>query len=88
MARPRKQATSTTVFDTITTATFGNTKVLVPHQEVLSTFEGAAKPLFKRILTALHESRTLILARDTLLPKLLSGEVRVKDAERMVEATT
>jgi type I restriction enzyme S subunit len=32
-----------------------------------------------------HQSRTLATLRDTLLPKLLSGEIRVKDAEKMVD---
>jgi hypothetical protein len=31
----------------------------------------------------IRESRTLVALRDTLLPKLLSGELRVKDAERL-----
>jgi type I restriction enzyme S subunit len=34
---------------------------------------------------ARDESRTLAAVRDTLLPKLISGEVRVKGAERIVE---
>jgi type I restriction enzyme S subunit len=34
------------------------------------------------------ESQTLAALRDTLLPKLLSGEVRVKEAEKLVEART
>ena len=31
-----------------------------------------------------RESRTLAALRDTLLPKLISGELRIKDAERIV----
>jgi type I restriction enzyme S subunit len=42
------------------------------------------KPLFARASTAARESRTLAALRDTLLPKLISGELRVKDAERFV----
>jgi type I restriction enzyme S subunit len=34
------------------------------------------------------ESRTLAATRDLLLPKLMSGEVRVKDAEKLVGETT
>jgi len=33
------------------------------------------------------ESRTLAAIRDTLLPKLLSGKIRVKDAEKLVKET-
>jgi type I restriction enzyme, S subunit len=41
-----------------------------------------------RIIAGIHESRTLSALRDTLLPKLISGELRVKDAERYVSAAT
>jgi type I restriction enzyme S subunit len=37
--------------------------------------------MFARASKASAESRTLAALRDTLLPKLISGEVRVKDAE-------
>ena len=40
----------------------------------------------KKIETNYIENKTLTKLRDTLLPKLLSGEIRVKDAEREVEA--
>ena len=33
-----------------------------------------------------HESRTLAALRDTLLPKLISGEIRVTEAEKAMEA--
>jgi type I restriction enzyme, S subunit len=41
-------------------------------------------PLFARDSRAAGESRTLAALRDTLLPKLISGELRVEDAERSV----
>ncbi len=37
---------------------------------------------------AAREARTLAALRDTLLPKLLSGEIRVGDADRLVQAAT
>jgi type I restriction enzyme S subunit len=43
------------------------------------------KPLFVRARAATEEGRTLAALRDTLLPKLLSDEIRVKDAERFIE---
>jgi len=42
-------------------------------------------PLVKKIIENSLESRTLAELRDRLLPKLMSGEIRVKDAEKMVE---
>ena len=48
---------------------------------VAEAFGCIIKPLFVRSSTAVRESRTLAAIRDTLLPKLISGELRVKDAE-------
>jgi type I restriction enzyme S subunit len=47
-----------------------------------------ARPLHARIVSNERESRTLAALRDALLPKLISGELRVKQAERFIEATT
>lgn len=41
-----------------------------------------------RVVSACAESRALVEFRDTLLPKLISGEIRVRDAERVVEGAT
>ena len=43
-------------------------------------------PLFARVEASHEESVTLAALRDALLPKLLSGEIRVKDAEKIAEA--
>ncbi|MGF7121326.1 hypothetical protein [Rhodococcus sp. BE178] len=45
-----------------------------------------AAPLVARLGLARDESRTLAATRDALLPRLMSGELRVRDAERQVEA--
>jgi type I restriction enzyme S subunit len=74
------------VFDTITTTTFASSRFVLPPKRVLTAFEDHAAPLFHRALRSAHESRTLAALGDTLLPKLISGELRVKDAERFVRA--
>lgn len=38
----------------------------------------------KRLTTTLRDSHTLAALRDTLLPKLISGDLRVQDAERFI----
>lgn len=45
-------------------------------------------PLSDRVMSAMAESRNLIALRDALLPKLMSGEIRVRDAEKVVEDVT
>ena len=72
------------VFDTITTSTFANTKVVLPSDSVLKAFEQKVSPIFHRVLVNTEEIQTLAALRDTLLPTLLSGELRVKDSERFI----
>lgn len=67
------------VFDTITTSTFESSQVVLPPPPALRSFEERIVPLFQRVLCNVNESRTLAALRDTLLPKLISGEVRVNN---------
>jgi type I restriction enzyme S subunit len=70
------------VFDTITTNTFANANVILPTTPILQAFEKAVSPLFQRMLINTEESCTLAALRDALLPKLLSGEIRVGDYKK------
>jgi type I restriction enzyme S subunit len=54
--------------------------------DVMSAADRAIAPLFQRIVANDMEARTLAATRDLLLPKLMSGELRVQAAERAVEA--
>ena len=65
------------IFDTITTSTFEATDVLLAPNEILLAFDKQVNPLFQQIRANLHQSRTLTTLLDTLLPKLLSGDVSV-----------
>ncbi len=75
------------VFDTITTRTFEQSSVVLPPESVQKAFNLAVEPLFGRILIGLRESRTLTTLRDTLLPRLLSGEIEVRIAESLAAST-
>ncbi len=59
--------------------------VALPPREVCRVFASVIQPLFRRISHASRESQTLSNLRDALLPKLISGEIRVRDAARLVE---
>jgi type I restriction enzyme S subunit len=72
----------------ISKSNFRPLRVVVPSNEVLTNFSKLAAPLYRQLAENEHESRTLAKLRDTLLPKLISGELRVKDAERFLEAAT
>jgi type I restriction enzyme S subunit len=56
--------------------------VVLPPDPIAQAFTALIRPSVKRILFAIHESRTLAALRDALLPKLIAGELRVKDAAR------
>jgi type I restriction enzyme, S subunit len=58
--------------------------VVVPAGSVGEIFNRVCQPWYDRIVAAKRESRTLTALRDALLPKLISGELRVRDAERVV----
>ena len=62
--------------------------VSVPPRALLEAFDALALGLEYRREQAVRESRTLAASRETLLPKLISGETRVGDAERVVESVT
>ena len=57
--------------------------VVLPNDSIAVAFTDKIWPLVNRILAAIHESHTVTALRDLLLPKLISGELRIKDAERL-----
>ena len=65
------------VFETITTSTFEATDVLLAPKEVLLAFDQKVAPMLEQIRANILQSRTLSALRDTLLPKLLSGNIRI-----------
>ncbi len=60
--------------------------VTVPQNEVVGWFSRMSMPWFDHVDQNNAQSRTLTTLRDTLLPKLMSGEIRVREAEKLVEA--
>ena len=55
---------------------------MMPPAPLVERFTEIARPWLAQAAHNIRESRTLAALRDTLLPKLLSGELRVKDAEK------
>jgi type I restriction enzyme S subunit len=56
-----------------------------PGADIVNAFCSVVRPLRLKEQELNAQSRTLAALRDTLLPKLISGELRVKDAERFVD---
>jgi len=60
---------------------------LPPHR-LATAFSSLMLPAVEGIIAGIHQSRTLAALRDALLPKLVSGELRVNDAEKFIERAT
>ncbi len=66
-----------TTFLEVSKAGFRPIPCVVPSGEVLGWYVEQVEPLYRRLVANIRESQTLTTLRDALLPKLLSGEVRV-----------
>jgi type I restriction enzyme S subunit len=83
-----QQRTHGTVFDTITRQTFETLDWIFPPANLTTAFDHTVAPLLVQLRANLHQSRTLATLRDTLLPKLLSGELRVADINELAHSSS
>lgn len=74
-----------TTFAEISKRNFRPIPVIIPSKIVLNTFAQQVGPLHRQMVFNQQESVLLSSLRDTLLPKLISGELRIQDAEKFVE---
>ena len=64
----------------------GATEIAVPDDAVTWSFSELVSPLLDQMVSNKREDNTLAQARNLLLPKLMSGEIRLRDAEKICEA--
>ena len=62
-------------------------EIALPKAEIAKKYTELIQPIINKIVENIHQSRTLAQTRDTLLPKLLSGEIRVDAAAEILEGT-
>ena len=74
------------VFDTITQETFSGVHVAYPEPPAIKAFDAAVDALMARIRANLFQAQTLSTLRDTLLPRLISGQLRLPEAQAATEA--
>jgi type I restriction enzyme, S subunit len=60
-------------------------KALIPAPSLLAAMDSVFAPLLDRAFGLRRQSSELSSIRDALLPKLISGEIRIPDAEKMLE---
>lgn len=80
-----KQRAHGSVFDTITQETFAGVHVAYPAVKVISAYDVAVEPLMARIRENLFQAQTLATLRDILLPRLISGQLRLPEAVQQAE---
>lgn len=59
-------------------------KVVVPNEAVMTVASGVFEPLFEQLINNALQAQTLATLRDTLLPRLISGQLRLLEAEAML----
>ena len=80
MPEIESRATGTT-FAEISKQNFRPIRVVLPSKNLMSAFTAKVEPLYEQITSNLRQSQTLASLRDTLLPKLLSGELSVENLQ-------
>lgn len=80
-----KQRAHGSVFDTITQDTFAGVHLAYPSPAVIAAFDATVEPLMARIRENLFEAQTLATLRDTLLPRLISGQLSISDTGLQIE---
>jgi type I restriction enzyme S subunit len=78
-----KQRTHGSVFDTITRQTFETLVRIFPTANLAKIFDKTVWDTLSQMKTNLHQIHTLATLRDTLLPKLISGDLKIEDSETL-----
>ncbi|MFA7165718.1 MAG: restriction endonuclease subunit S [Desulfoplanes sp.] len=73
------------VFSNLSKGRFEQLIVLIPSIKSQEYFHTTVQPYFDKLIVNQKNNEKLAALRDTLLPKLLSGELRIPDAEKLVE---
>ena len=71
----------------LNTGILAGVPIVIPPETVLRIFNRVALPLADRVIASDAQTETLADLRDTLLPRLISGDLRLKDAEKFIERT-
>ena len=69
----------------ISKSSFRPIRVASPSSPIMNAFDRISRPMYRKVVENERESRTVAALRDALLPKLIRGEIRVKDAERFLK---
>lgn len=76
-----------TVFHNLNTGNFSQIEIILPSSLLIEKFHSTCEGMMQKIVGNQEESETLAALRDSLLPKLLSGEIQVGQAEKIMAET-
>ena len=76
------------VFHNMNKTSFENLRLVYPGEEIARMYSKTVSPMHNRMLSSEYQSDSLAQARDLLLPKLMSGKIRVGDADKIVKELT
>ena len=62
--------------------------ICIPSSTIAKKYSNVVIPLFERMMANVHTTKTLESLRDTLLPRLISGQLRIPEAETIIEEAT
>ena len=83
-----KDISGGSTFAEISKRAFRPVPVVVPSHQILVAYDRLIRPLYFRIVANTKENETLAETRDLLLPKLMSGEIHLRIAERVTMTDT
>jgi type I restriction enzyme S subunit len=72
----------------ISKASFRPIPVVVPRPSIMQAFDHVIRPLYSHVVLNERESQILSSVRDSLLPRLISGELRITDTDRILKRST
>lgn len=83
----RAEGSGGSVFHNLSKSGFEKIPLLLPEANLAKSFNDSVEPLVQKIICNQEQAEHLSNLRDTLLPRLISGQLRLPEAQALVEAT-
>jgi type I restriction enzyme S subunit len=80
-----KLSSTSSIADAVNSKTIKSIPILIPALDILAIFQDQILVIFQKIKIIEQQIKTLTTIRDTLLPRLISGQLRLPDAETFLE---
>ena len=78
-------SSTSSIADAVNSKTVREIPILMPDAAVLEAFQSQVEVLFSSLKNAEHQAQTLATLRDTLLPRLISGQLRLPEAQAQAQ---